>query len=45
MAKNKEFMFQQINESYFILLVYDVTRKNSFEGIKKNIRKYYLDCF
>ena len=37
--KNKELIFQQIEESYFILLVYDVTRENSFEGIKKKYKE------
>ena len=42
--KNKKLIFKQIKECYFIFLVYDVSRKNSFEGIKK---LYYeiIDAF
>ena len=41
---NKEQLFQHIKESYFIILVYDVTRKNTFEEIK-NLYQKILDLY
>ena len=34
LKKNQEFILSEIEESYFILFIYDVTRKDSFDGIK-----------